>query len=405
MAGDNILSLRLVNNGYTDFYPYELEFEEGFSKLYKGRLMVLSHKARAHEELVKDLLDQRVTVSVAQRLADGVTYRKRYIHGIISGVESRGVYSTGSLNGERTDCYRYVLTLESELSRLRYTRVNSKPYYRKNPVDIIAEITGKHGIEALLPENALSRDYSGKLMFDQSDISDWEFLLGILYMYGITFSYRHGRVNGEGLGRAELIFSDGYVLPVSDVDYSDRRGALKAERFDFLKSDEANDIWKMDSWSMRDGIGVDGIRLIGNREWEAGKTGEGSRYLSYSRMFHGYDNGAGSGEVDKDVKKILSARYRTFELEKRTWKAGAGNLLLTPGRLLELSSYNGKDDRALITARVNGARLKIRTAWPRTMALPPEHEGEEEFLELEGLCMDYGKNVPDKRLCLNPVKI
>jgi uncharacterized protein involved in type VI secretion and phage assembly len=396
---NELFALRLAGGGFEDFFPYRLELEEGLSRPFKGTLSIASETAHPRAEL-RALLDKTATLTVTQKLFDGKLTRTRSLHGIVSEVASVGVLQRG---GKR-ECFGFALTIESELARLRYTRF-SRPYYGLTPADLIQTILDKHHIEAQFPGEFLKRnDYSKKLMFDQSRLSDWDFLRSILSLYGISFTLRHPRAKGTALGKAELIFSEGTrAFPVSDVDYSDGRAAADKERFDFLSFDEGAGVSKMNAWREAASIGVDGVKLSapypnangGSRDWRVGETDEGKRFYDYDRQFHGYAEDAGAGEIDADVMKALQARYRAFQIEKSAWRGEAANLTLVPGRVFELAHFNGAGSRETTTAMALRTRLACNTPLPHEMA--PE-EGGRTKVSVEAECMDYGKDA-EKRFC------
>jgi hypothetical protein len=391
-----MFSLRLVDNLYPDFYPYELTLEEGFSVPWQASLTVLSGTRHAHAELVEKLLDKQVTLAISQRISDKKTFRRRYLHGIVTGVKSWGVYSASSTG--KKDCFRWTLKIESELSRLRHTLVSNQPFYRKTPVDVIGELAKKHDVNFTIPQNLLDRSQFGsKLNFEQVNMTDFEFLLHILYMYGISFTCVHQK--STGLGQGELVFFGGDSLPVTLVEYTDSRKVPETEQFDFLGSNEAAGVWKMGGWSMEDRTGVDGVALLGSDEWRLGKT---KNCYTYSSLFHGYDVSVASEEVRDDVKKILEARFRILELEKTQWRGEADNLVLRPGCVVNLAHFYGAQDKETLTAKITRARLEARALWPQDMAMPPERAEDKEALRAEVLAMNYGKSLANKRFCVDP---
>jgi uncharacterized protein involved in type VI secretion and phage assembly len=107
--------LRLAGKTYIDFYPYELFLEEGISRVHKAELTVLTKEPHTQEELLS-ILDKSASLTVSQSL--GTVSRSRYLHGIVTGIKSMGVFS----NGKQNDCYSHILTIEGEFARLRFNR-------------------------------------------------------------------------------------------------------------------------------------------------------------------------------------------------------------------------------------------------------------------------------------------
>jgi hypothetical protein len=175
--------------------------------------------------------------------------------------------------------------------------------------------------------------------------------------------------------------------------------------FDFLGAAENENLWKMDGWVMAHTIGIDGFKLsasypnanYGSEQWKWGNTGEGSRYLNWIRLFHGYERNTAASEVDQDIDLILRARRRVTEQAKARWTAGTVNMALRPGLILELRHFYGMKDRELITALVTGATLHHRTRWPSNLAVRMEGAGGE-LTEVRGECIDWGAGT-EKRFC------
>jgi uncharacterized protein involved in type VI secretion and phage assembly len=353
------------------------------------------------------LLDKGISLTLTQKLGDAKTGRTRYLHGIVTAVRSAGVFS----NGKVKDCYSYVLTIEPELARLGFTRLTA-PYYRMNPADIFESILDKYGLKAWIEGAYCSRTKYGKnLLFDQSETSDLDFLRAIAELYGISFTFVHPETQAGALGVADLYFSDGETFPLSPLAYSDKREEPRTVNFDFLGFDEGRQVWKMDSWVMTKTIGFEGYKLnasypnanYGSQQWKWGKTEKGARYAAYSRLFHGYDRQVETEEVDADIRLILDAKRRVAEAAASRWTAGAANLALRPGLILELRHFYGMKDTELITALVTGITLHHRVRWPADLAVRMEGAGGE-ISEVRGECMDWGGSA-EKRFCPPPVRV
>ncbi|MDR1251191.1 MAG: phage late control D family protein [Treponema sp.] len=394
------LTLHLAGGDYDDLYPWDLVLEEGFSRLYRGELTVLSEKKHGMEEL-SGLLDKGISLSLSQKLGDAKTTRTRYLHGIVTEVRNAGVFS----NGRAKDCYSYVFVIEPEIARLRFTRLSAS-YYRVNPTDIFDALLDKYGLNARIEGNYCSRSkYSKNLLFDQSEKPDLDFLTSIAGLYGISFTFVHPQTQAKALGSAVLYFSDGEKFPLSDIGYSDKRKDPPILSFDFLSAAEGQNIWKMDRWVMTQTIGVDGLKLsasypnanYGSDQWKLGKTENGSRYLNYHSFFHSYERQTELAEVDKDIALILEAKRRAAAQAKARWTLGAANLALRPGIVLELRHFYGMKDGDCITALVTGTRLRHRVRWPADLAVRLE-DSVGELSEVQGDCMDWGSTA-EKRFC------
>ncbi|MDR3147560.1 MAG: phage late control D family protein, partial [Treponema sp.] len=314
-SGTMALTLKISGGGYDDLFPYELVLEEGFSLVYRAELTVLSASLHPHGDL-KDLLDRTVSLGISQRISGGLVERNRYLHGIITGIVSSGLVSEGG----KTNCYRYIITIESELARLRHTRF-SHPYYRKTPPDIIEEILAGYQIRGQFADSLVNRgSYSKNLKFDQVNSSDLDFIYYLMELYGLSWTFAHGPPSKNGLGSAELRFTEGSRFPPPVYEYSDKRKVPEIEHFDFVNYDEKQGLWKLDGWRMESGIGVDGLEItaaypetnFGSREWRWGDDQPGKRYHSYASLFHGYERRTPAGEIDDDIKKIIGVRRLSF---------------------------------------------------------------------------------------------
>jgi uncharacterized protein involved in type VI secretion and phage assembly len=391
--------MRIAGGGFEDMYPYELFLEEGFSRVYKARLTLLSDTLHTYDDLA-EIVDTSISLTISQVLRDAVTMRKRYLHGIISAAAVDGLFSGGEQN-----CYRYSLTIESPLARLRYNARNAV-YYKQSPVDAVEAVLNNNGIAAQFSDSYIKRnEYSKHLMFNQNGISDIEFIRNILFTYGISFASVHPAASEDAVGAADLIFSNGNSFPAPALEYSDGRVA-QAAQFDFIRAAEAQNTWKMGAFRMENSIGVDGIEVsaaypefnYGNEEWKAGDSGADKRSLTYSRLFAGYERGTPADEIDADMKRILDARFRQFELAKTSWTGKAANLLLMPGTLFELAHFYGLDDESRIAALVSSAKTHVRAVWPERLAVKTEIAAGEAAVETEFACINYAAGV-ERRFC------
>jgi uncharacterized protein involved in type VI secretion and phage assembly len=404
-AAQTMLSLHLAGNGCADFFPYEIFLEEGISTVYKAELTVLTGTLHTRKDLL-DLLDKSATITVSQRLENPGINRKRYLHGIVTGIRSSGVFS----NGKDKDCYSHVLTVEAPLARLRYNRA-AVPYYHLSPVEAIRQVLEKNKLNADVSTYLEHTSYSKNLLFEQRDVSDLGFIRELLYLYGLSYAFGHSEPKGEGgLGQAELFLSEGKRYPVPRSIYSDKRKQPDVHQFDFLSSDESNNIWKMDAWSVAERIGTDGLELTapypnanhGSPNWRKGETGGGKRFFHYSQLFHGYERSVPTAEIDNDIMLILEARRRTLELAKSAWSGAAASLLLQPGAIVELAHFYGKHNDARLRALVTVSRLHARTFWPRNLAVSPEGvEGETMGVHIDAI--EFGSG-GENRFCSEPAQ-
>ncbi|MDR2483785.1 MAG: hypothetical protein LBD55_00110 [Treponema sp.] len=391
------MAVYIAEGAYRDFIPYNLELAEGFSQIFRGELTVLTNTKHTHEELLQ-ILDQRISVTVSQTLEDGKTKRTRWVHGIVTGIKSSGFFGSGT-NG----CYSHTLIIEPALARLRFTQ-STESFYQKTPAETIKAMLDKHALDAQFPHEYFTRVYSKKLMFEQHGTSDLDFIRGILNLYGISFTFQHKKASQGELGEDALFFTEGDMFPVSEFAYSDKRAVPAVAQFDFHASREGQNIWKMDAWAMTDAIGVDGLELsaaypnanYGSDNWSAGITGRGKRRLTYTHIFHGYQQDTDTQEIDQDIDLTLQAWYCSRQIAKSCRAGEASNLLLAPGCAFNLSRFYGNEDTAKISALVSAAILHCRTAWPSSLGVSPREEEVGEALAVKAQCMNYGGET-DKR--------
>jgi hypothetical protein len=396
----NTLELRLAGNKCADLYPWDLVLEEGFSRLYRAKLTAISDQKHTIEEL-SSLVDNKITVIINEKLTDGKTTRTRYLHGIVTGAGSAGVFCSGL----KKDCYIYEFIIEPALSRLKFTRL-SAPYYNMNPADIFEHITAKYNIKAQIEGKYLSRgEYIKKLMFEQSGLSDIDFIERIAGMYGLSYTFTHPAVSDSALGSESLYFSSGEKFPVSDIVYSDKRKEPDIAQFDFLSADESQNLWRMDKFNISNHIGVDGFKLnavypsanYGSEQWKQGKTAADSRCIHYQGLFHGYEVSTETGEIDDDIKKILKAQSCAADIAKTEISGTAANVGMRPGIILELQHFYGAADKTVNMILLTGIKLHSRARWRPDLAILPEASGGE-VSELEFRGIDWRQGAL-KRFC------
>jgi uncharacterized protein involved in type VI secretion and phage assembly len=390
--------MKIAGGGFEDLYPYEILLEEGFSRIYKARLTLFSEVLHTGADL-SEILDLRISLTISQVLRDALTLRRRYFHGIITAAAVEGVFSSGDQH-----CYRYTLTIESPLARLRYNMRNAV-YYRRSPVDAVEAVLENNHISVQFLDKYIDRtEYSKRLMFNQSSLSDLDFIGHILFTYGISFTNVHPAVKEDKMVEADLVFSNGNSFPAPALEYSDKREMPDTAQFDLIRAREAENVWKMDAFRMEHCIGVDGIELkamypefnYGNEEWKAGESGADKRSITYNRLFTGYERGTPTEEIDADVQRILAARLRGFVLAKENWTGKAANLLLMPGALFELAHLFGSKDTNRITAMVTAARTHVRAVLPDGLTII--EAAEEGTVETEFSCINYASGI-ERRFC------
>ncbi len=376
------LSLKFPKGKFDDFYLYDLTVTEGISELYRADALVLSERPYTVEQL-NEALSLEATVTIAQRLEDGRTKRSRRLHGVVTEIEHDGVF----YSSDKTDCFAYRLTIEPELAALRHV-VRKVSYNGKTPLDVVSELLADRGLTARFVEDYVSkRPFVSDCVYNQES-SDFAFLKRLTAMYGLSFAFRHANADS---GRAELYFSSGECFPDNaEIAYSDGRVPAATEEFDFRKSDESRNLWRMKSFSMKRRQGIDGVALIetypdsnvGSDKWKAGAVGAGDRRRVYTRHFHNYVRAIPRDKVDADVDLILRAKLRAFQIERDVWKGSADNLLLMPCKLFRLARFYGGGNAATVSGMVTKSVLRCRAEWPQSMTMPPEARGETGRIEV-----------------------
>jgi len=396
-----MFGIKFAGSGFEDLYPYELTLEEGFSKVYKGSLTLLSGKVH-NQEALRGLVDKRVSLSISQRLGDERTVRTRFFHGVVTGAEGHGVF----LGTDKQACYLYRITLEPAFARLAHT-CETETFYRLNPVEACRQILDRYGLTPFIDQNYLDlRKYGEHLIFNRFGEPALSFISALLARYGLSFTFRHPGVSSSQLGAEELYFTDGFRFPVSELRYSDKRSVPPVGQYDFLSQDEGKSLWKMDTWAMEERAGFDGLEQTasypdgskGNYEWRRGLTDQKDHFYRYRGLWTDYTKEADHTEVDGDVKLILDARWEAMKLGKVSWSCGAANLGLLPGAIFELQHLYGMGEREVLSALVTRVYLHARTVWPPKLAVIPQIHAEGELVEVKADCIDWGKN-SDKRYC------
>ena len=386
------LSLKFPQDKFADFYLYDLTLTEGISDICRAEAVVLSDKPYTLEQM-NEALNANVTVTMSQRLTDGKTKRTRFFHGVVTAVSHNGVF----YGSDKTDCFSYRLTIESELAVLRQV-VRKVAYNNKTPIDVIAEILSDYGITPRFSEDYISRKpFVSDCIYNQTTVSDYAFLRRLLTLYGLSYTVKHPKVSNGGLGRAELYFSAGEHYPErSDIVYSDGRAPKAIEEFDFRSSDEPRNLWRLNEWTMTRRQGIDGVMLIetypnsniGSEKWKVGRTDAGIRRRTYTEHFHNYTRTVEKSKVDADVDLILQAQYRAFQIAKDVWTGKADNLLFMPCKRFRIKHFCGQRDSSAISGMVIKSVLHCHAKLPSSLAAAADWQADKEIVEVSFSAMN-----------------
>jgi hypothetical protein len=241
--------------------------------------------------------------------------------------------------------------------------------------------------------------------FGQGGGSDLEFVQSLLRQYGLSFVSQHPVVGPGALGQGKLFVTDGETIPEPVLRYSDRRSAAGKAKFDFLNSDDAHSVWRMEEWGMGETVGPTGLQVLaaypykdfGSKDWQRGDMDKGPGFWDYGQLFHSYEREAAPDDIDADMELLLCARYCEMLLSKKWMRGRAPNAALLPGLLFDLAHYNGPKDSAVTTALVTASKLCARAAWPQHLAA--QQSDWEEEIDVTADCMDWGSTAPVKRFC------
>ena len=402
VAVNEMLNIKFAGGKFDDFYVYDVVMNEAISDLYEADVLVLSDKAYTYEQLSEALL-LNVTLSITQRLSKATQKRTRWFSGIVTAIEHLGVFYAS----DKADCFSYRIKIEPALAKLRHV-TRKAAYNRKTPVDVLSEIISGQGLKANISEEFVPRrPFNSFGIYEQDEESDYDFMKRLTSMYGLSFSFRHLKAASNGLADTELYFSAGERFPDwAEVVYSDKRSVPSVSQFDFRTENSANNLWKLDNWSMKRQDGYDGVMLqetypnsnVGSYDWKVGKTDDKDKRRVYTSHFHGYTRDVDKKSVDDDVALILKAKYAAFQLEKDVWTGKGDNLLLMPCRMFSLTHFYGMKNGAAVSAMVTQTQTHCRAKWPATLAVSPDVNGNEEITEVAFSAMNYGGQ-SDKRFC------
>ena len=402
VAVNEMLNIKFAGSKFDDFYVYDVVINEAISDLYEADVLVLSDKAYTYEQLAEGLF-LNVTLSITQRLSKATQKRTRWFSGIVTAIEHLGVFYAS----DKADCFSYRIRIEPALAKLKHV-ARKAAYNRKTPVDVLSEIISGQGLKANISEEFVPRrPFNSFGIYEQDEESDYDFIKRLTSMYGLSFAFKHLKAASNGLAETELYFSAGERFPDwAEVVYSDKRSVPSVSQFDFRTENGANNIWKLDNWSMKRQDGYDGVMLqetypnsnVGSYDWKVGKTEDKDKRRVYTSHFHGYARDVDKKSVDDDVALILKAKYAAFQLEKDVWTGKGDNLLLMPCRMFSLTHFYGMKNGAAVSAMVTQTQTHCRAKWPATLAVSPDINGNEEITEVDFSAMNYGAQ-SDKRFC------
>ncbi len=407
---NTMLNITFPENKFEDFYVYDLNVTEEISELFEAKVTVLSDVSYSYETLI-EALSLNVTLNISQTLEDGKTTRQRSLSGIVTSISHGGVF----FSQDKKDCYSYQLTIEPELSKLKYV-MRKTPYNRMNVLDVIMEALKSYNLEGFFSEEYIShKNYTKLCLFNQSHETDYDFLKRLLGMYGLSFVFCHEPARPKSLSKSSLYFSFGASYPVAaKVAYSDKRQEPAVSRFNFRTSLESQSLWSLDKLKLNKKIGVDGVVLqetypnsnIGGTHWKVGLTEKEDRKVVFTNHFHAYVREIPKETVDTDVLEILTAQHRAFEIEKEIWQGEGNNLLLTPTRLIQVESFYAQRDKNILLLMLFQSKLYCRAKWPQSLSVSPQgqEQADSEEIKVTFKGMNY-KTEGARRFCSKSIFI
>ena len=209
-----------INAKYT-----KLTLNEYMSKPFKAVIECNIKKSNvdSDNEFIKNTsayINEYVYIKVSQKYSDN-TSSYRYIYGTITNILYKGILK----QDDKNNIYLYEITIQPPFVELMKAK-KSKSYLDKNIKDIIQEILdenkiGSYDLNDIDGNDLIQR--SSKILINQHNETDYEFLMRLLLFYGINYYFIHINKNSEEkttLRFTSKIFSD---VKFMDVDDDNRR--------------------------------------------------------------------------------------------------------------------------------------------------------------------------------------
>lgn len=209
-----------INAEYT-----RLTLHEYISKPFKAVIdcNINKQSAGSKSEFISNPLsyiNEYVYIKVFQKY-NSTAGSYRYISGKITNILYKGILK----KDDKNNIYLYEITIQPPFVELMKAK-KSKSYLDKNIKDIIQEILDENNIGSYDLNDIDGNDLiqrSSKILINQHNETDYEFLMRLLLFYGINYYFIHINKNSEEkttLRFTSKIFSD---VKFMDVDDDNRR--------------------------------------------------------------------------------------------------------------------------------------------------------------------------------------
>lgn len=205
-----------INAEYT-----RLTLHEYISKPFKAVIdcNINKQSAGSKSEFISNPLsyiNEYVYIKVFQKY-NSTAGSYRYISGKITNILYKGILK----KDDKNNIYLYEITIQPPFVELMKAK-KSKSYLDKNIKDIIQEILdenniGSYDLNDIDGNNLIQR--SSKILINQHNETDYEFLMRLLLFYGINYYFIHINKNSEEkttLRFTSKIFSDVKFMNVDD---------------------------------------------------------------------------------------------------------------------------------------------------------------------------------------------
>lgn len=297
--------------------------KETLSGPYEIRVELYTLRPLSRAEFIA-LAGRRALVTIT---SDNVGVRHgvrqtRYAAGVVSGISCGGKIQS-DLAGKK-DSWWYTVTLVSPFEQLRRS-VLTRSFVNKGAADVIKELMGEAGIEAVLDESLINRNsFDPNVIYTQAHESTWGFMHRLMVLYGINYAFVH--VNdcsplvylSRGSGLAVCRCAD---PGISSADWA-------------LNSDDASVI----GCSLYSGTGLSLRNFVSSRSNQP--LEEDPAALQAEFLCTREDSGVAKAKDLSRIRENLEAIRKRSQLE---YKGTGSSLSLCPGAVISVSDFYGEE--------------------------------------------------------------
>jgi hypothetical protein len=293
--------------------------------------------------------------------------------------------------------------------------------------------------------------YSSKLMYDQIDQTDYEFISSLMAMYGLSYCFAHP-ISSKYAGLSQLYLSSGYTFP-HPGDTTKYNALLQTKTSDTIPAlgdaDPAWETWDttgwsnytdtpaldwaiessnddlskqaLSKWSIEGRIGTDRVLLDSpypNGElrtgsaWAVGGADSTERFTHHNRFFHAYRRDAATTDVDADVAKILAAEQCAEACAQTVWSGKTANMLVCPGERVTVSNGGPDASGTPLTVRVTAIELVAQENWNSNYGMivdgdfiDPETLDDYGYVEVNFTAQKVAADAETNRYCVDPMTL